>query len=148
MKLSAFLVFALIVSLLSFSASNNIISNNEEYVHFNQVTMKFQGTDAVISMSYSLDMFSCMYVFLMGTYNLEPAIDKFFYDFGDVEVLEIGKDSAVIFVKDVSRKNDEYYLHDSHEMGGTVKVLTMMYPDGSTRTVSSVTATPDTFYDG
>ncbi|MBP1910616.1 hypothetical protein [Methanolobus bombayensis] len=146
MKLTPFLVIALIISLFSFSASNDLISDGEEYIHFNQVTMSFQGTDAVISISYGLDMFSSMYVFLLGAHNLEPAIDTFFSDFGDVEVLEVGRDNAVIFAKDVSRKNDDFYLHDSHDLNGTVDVLTMIYPDGSTRSVTDTSSTPDTFY--
>lgn len=146
MKLTVFLVVALIVSLLSFSASNDIISSGEEYIHFKQVTMQFQGTDAVISISYGLDMFSDMYVFLQGAHNLEPAIKSFFSDFGYVEVLELNRDHAVIFVKDVSRKNDEFYLHDSHELGGTTDVFTMIYPDGSTRSITDASSTPDTFY--
>ena len=108
MKFTAFLVIALIISLLSFSASNDLISNGEEYIHFKQVTMRFQGTDAVISISYGLDMFSSMYISLMGAHNLESPIDTFFSDFGDVEILEIGRDNAVIFAKDVSRKNDAF----------------------------------------
>ncbi|WP_129582648.1 hypothetical protein [Methanolobus psychrotolerans] len=82
----------------------------------------------------------------MGAYNLEPAIGDLFWDFDDMEVLDIGKDNAVVFVKDVSRKNDEYYLHDSHELGDTVDILTIVYPDGSSRTILDASETPDTFY--
>lgn len=146
MKLTAFLVFAIIISLLSFSASNNIISNDGEYIKFNQVSMEFQGTDTVISVSYSLDMFSSMYVFLLGTHNLESAIDDLLFDFEEMEVLGIGKDKAVISAKNVSRKNDKFYLHDSHELGRSVNLLTIIYPDGATRTISVASATPDTFY--
>ncbi|MDK2825119.1 MAG: hypothetical protein PWQ63_172 [Methanolobus sp.] len=146
MKLTAFLIIALIISLLSFSASNSFISNGEEYIHFKQVTMRFQGTNAVISSSYGLDMFSSMYISLLGAHNLEPSIDTFFSDFGDIEVVEIGRDHAVIFAKNVSRKNDAFYLHDSHALNGTVDVLTMVYPDGSTKTIADANSTPDTFY--
>lgn len=146
MKITAFLVFAMIISLLSFSASNNIISNDGEYIKFNQVSVEFQGTDTVISVSYSLDMFSSMYIFLLGAHNLEPAIDDLLFDFEGTEMLEIGKDKAVISAKNVSRKNDEFYLHDSHELGRNVNVLTIIYPDGATRTISDASATPDTFY--
>ncbi len=146
MRLTAFLIIALLLSLISFTASNDLISNGEEYIRFDQAAMRFQGTDALISISYSLDTFSHVYVFLLGTHNLEPAIDEFFVDFGDAEVLEIGEDRALVFVKNVSRKNDEFYLHDSHELGGTVNVFTMVYPDGSTRSINNAVSTPDTFY--
>jgi hypothetical protein len=146
MKLTAFLVIAVIISLLSFSVSNDLISNGEEFIHYKQVTMSFQGTDAVISISYGLDMFSSMYVFLLGAHNLEPSIDNFFSDFGDVEVLEIGRENAVIFVKDVSRRNDEYYLYDAHNLNGTADVLTMVFPDGSTQSFMDASSTEPTFY--
>ncbi|WMW25483.1 hypothetical protein RE474_01835 [Methanolobus sediminis] len=147
MKFTAFLVIALIISLLSFSASNDLISNGDEFIHFKQVTMRFQGTDAVISMSYGLDMFSSMYISLMGAHNLEPAIDNFFWDFGDVEILELGRGNAVIFAKNVSRKNDAFYLYDSHTLNGTVDVLTMVLPDGSTQGFMNANSTEPTFYD-
>ncbi|WP_340817798.1 hypothetical protein [Methanolobus sp. WCC4] len=146
MKLTAFLVIALIIALLSFSASYNVISTGEEYMVVDQVNMRFQGTDAVITMSYGLDMFSSMYVFLMGAHNLETAIDDFFFEFGDVEIVEIGNGRAVIFATNVSRENDEFYLHDSHELGSNVRLITLVYPDGSIRTVLNSNATPDTFY--
>lgn len=146
MKLSFFLIVALIFSLISFSAGHDIISDGEEYIQFNQVSMRFQGTDAVVSMSYSLDIFSSMYVFLLGTHNLESSIESFFFDFGNVEVLEIGKDHAVIFIDNVSRENDGFYLHDSHELGGVVNDFIMIYPDGSTRSITDASSTPDTFY--
>ncbi|WP_407356751.1 hypothetical protein [Methanolobus sp. WCC5] len=146
MKLAAFLIFAFLIFVISFSVTNDIISNEGEYLQFNQVSVRFQGTDAVISVSYSLDMFSSMYVLLLGAHNLEPALDTFFLDFGEVEVLELGKDNAVVFARDVSRINDAYYLHDSHALGSNVKVLTLIYPDGSTRSISGASSTPDTFY--
>ncbi|MEZ5335092.1 MAG: hypothetical protein R2741_07585 [Methanolobus sp.] len=91
MKLAVFLIVALFLSLLSFSASYDVISNGEEYMTFKQVTVRFQGTDAIVSVSYGLDMFSSMYVFLMGAHNLEPSIDDFFIDFGDMEVIKLEK---------------------------------------------------------
>ena len=146
MKLTVFLVVALIASLLSFSASNDLISNGEEFIHFDQVTMRFQGTDAVISLSYDLDMFSGIYVSLLGAHNLEPSIDKLLFDFGDFEVLEIGRKNAIIFTKNVSRKNDEFYLYDSHDLNGTVDVLIMVRPDGSTQSFMDASSTEATFY--
>ncbi|MDG6243826.1 MAG: hypothetical protein QCH31_05480 [Methanolobus sp.] len=148
MKLTPFLLFAFMIFILSFSVTNDIISNEGQYMQYDQVSMRFQGNDAVISVSYSLDMFSRMYVLLLGAYNLEPALDDFFLDFAEVEILEIGRDHAVVFASDVSRNNDAYYLHDSHELGSRVKVLTLVYPDGSTRSMSGVRSTPDTFYSG
>ncbi|ETA69042.1 MAG: hypothetical protein PWQ51_779 [Methanolobus sp.] len=146
MKLTAFLIIVLIMSLFWFSASNDLISNGEEYLHFNQFSMRFQGTDVVITVSYDMDMFSSIYISLLGTHNLEPAIENLFYDFENFEVLEIGRNNAVVFVKDVSRKNDEYYLYDAHDLNGTVDMLTMVFPDGSSQSFMDASSTEPTFY--
>ncbi|SFM57860.1 hypothetical protein [Methanolobus profundi] len=146
MKLTAFLIIALIISLLSYSASYDVISTDESYMKVDQVTMRFQGTDAVISISYGLDMFSSMYVLLLGAHNLEPAINGFFFDFDDIEIVSISKDRAVIFAKNVSRRNDEFYLYDSNELGGTARLITTVYPDGSTQTFLGASAIEATFY--
>jgi hypothetical protein len=146
MKLTPFLVIVLVMSLFWFSASNDLISNGEEYIHFTQFTMRFQGTDVVITVSYDMDMFSSMYISLLGTHNLEPEIDNLFSDFSGFEVIEIGRNNAVIFVKDVSRQNDEFYLYDSHVLNGTVDVLTMVRPDGSTLNFIDANSTEDIFY--
>ncbi|WP_407347381.1 hypothetical protein V7O61_09815 [Methanolobus sp. WCC1] len=134
------------MSLFWFSASNDLISNGEEYLHFNQFSMRFQGTDVVITVSYDMDMFSSIYISLLGTHNLEPAIENLFYDFENFEVLEIGRNNAVVFVKDVSRKNDEYYLYDAHDLNGTVDMLTMVFPDGSSQSFMDASSTEPTFY--
>ncbi|WP_154808768.1 hypothetical protein [Methanolobus vulcani] len=135
------------MSLLWFSASNDLISYGEGYIHFKQVTMRFQDTDVLISMSYDLDMFSSMYIFLFGSHNLEPDIDNFFSDFDDFEVLEIDRNNAVIFARNVSRINGAYYLYDSHELNGTVDVLLMVLPNGDTNSFIDASSTEATFYD-
>lgn len=146
MRLAAFMIFALFISLLSFTSTYDVISSGEEYIKFNQVTMRFQGADAIISVSYGLDMFSNIYVNLMGAHNLEPSIDDFFADFGEMEVIEIGRDHAVISVSNVSRENDGYYLYDSHRLGTVVGVLTVVNPDGSTSIFYNTNTTEPTFY--
>ncbi|TQD27639.1 hypothetical protein FKV42_02965 [Methanolobus vulcani] len=109
--------------------------------------MRFQDTDVLISMSYDLDMFSSMYIFLFGSHNLEPDIDNFFSDFDDFEVLEIDRNNAVIFARNVSRINGAYYLYDSHELNGTVDVLLMVLPNGDTNSFIDASSTEATFYD-
>ncbi len=149
MRIAFFLVFVLLLfSVLSFFVSGASVSNDGEYIQFQQVTMSFHDVDAHISINYDLNAFSSIYIFLFGTHNLEPTFEVFFSDFEETDIREIGKQNAVVFAKNVSRQNDGYYLHDSLELSGNVRALTMIYPDGSTRSVFNVKATPDTFYSG
>ncbi|MDW7731689.1 MAG: hypothetical protein SCH66_04560 [Methanolobus sp.] len=122
------------------------VSDDGQYIHFKEMTVNFDGTDAEVVLYYDLDMFSRVYVLLLGSYNLQPTLENVLFDFEEVEVVGISNDHAVLSVKGISRQNSEYYLHDSHNLGATVDVLTLMYPDGSSRRVPYATATPYTFY--
>ena len=97
-------------------------------------------------MSYDLNTFSRVYVLLLGSHNLNPTLENVLIDFDDVKVVRIGRNEASVYVKNISRQDEEYFLHDSHALGAQVDTLTMYYPDGSSRTVPDATSTPDTFY--
>ena len=140
------LFFALLLIFLSLSMTGYAASTEGQYMHFKEMTVEFDGADAEVVLYYDLDMFSRVYVFLLGSYNLKPALENVLSDFEDVEVKKIGNKHAVLFVKGISRQNSEYYLHDSHKLGATVDVLTLVYPDGSSRRVPYATSTPYTFY--
>ncbi|MBN2110234.1 MAG: hypothetical protein JW705_03995 [Methanosarcinaceae archaeon] len=146
MRQASMLLIALIFAVSSMSLTGYAASTEGQYIHFTGMTVDFDGTDAKVTLYYELDMFSRVYVLLLGSCNLEPALETVLFDFEDTEVLEIGSSHAVIYVKDISRQNSEYYLHDSHELGVTVDVLTLIYPDGSSRRVPYASSTPYTFY--
>jgi hypothetical protein len=85
-------------------------------------------------------------MFLFGSRHLEPKIEEIFFDFENIEVKRIGRKSALIHIKDISRQNDEYYLHDSRELGMQPDVLTLVYPDKTRQNIGYARATPYIFY--
>ncbi|TGC11513.1 hypothetical protein [Methanolobus halotolerans] len=146
MKPAPLLFFTVITLIFSLSITGYAFSTEGQYIHFKQMSVEFDGTDAEVTVYYDLNMFSRLYVLLLGSYNLESTLENVFFDFEDVSVMEIGNNRAVLYVEDISRQNSEYYLHDSHDLGATVDVLTMIYPDGSSRSVPYAISTPYTFY--
>ncbi|GEM_PF-847006 len=146
MKLISLLVCILLFATFSLSTIAYADSNDDHYIHFNEMIINFEGTDATVSISYDLNAFSRVYVLLLGSHNLNPTLENVLFEFEEVKVGRIGRSEATVYVKNISRQNEEYFLHDSHSLGAKVDTLTMFYPDGSSRTVPDAIATPDTFY--
>lgn len=152
MKIKAIITIALIISaaLLAAKLSPGIIDTDQfregKYIHLDSMEIAFSKTDAEISIEYHLSPFAQAYIFLFGSKHLEPKIEEIFYDFENVEVKEIGKSSALIEVKGVSRRSEEYYLHESREFGMSPDVLTVVYPEGAKRNIEHAKFTPNTFY--
>ena len=111
------------------------------------MVIKFNKTDADVQIKYSLSPFAQVYMFMFGSKHLEPKIEEIFYDFEKIEIQNIGRTSALIHVKDISRQNDEYYLHDSRELGMSPDVLTLVFPDKNRQNIEHAKATRDVFYE-
>lgn len=116
------------------------------YIHYKQMTMKFNGTDATVTLYFSLDRFAQAYTLLMGSHNLEGEIRKMFFEFNEVTVSQIGKDYATLRIDNVSQLSDGYYLHNSKVLGSSVDMLTMVYPSGASKLISNAKQTSNIFY--
>lgn len=146
MKLASLLIYIMLFAIFSLSTIADADSGADNYIRFNEMVINFEGTDATVTMSYDLNTFSRVYVLLLGSHNLNPTLEHVLFDFNDVQVVRIGRNEASVYVKNISRQDEEYFLHDSHSLGAQVGTLTMYYPDGSSRTVPDAISTPDTFY--
>ncbi|RXA16950.1 hypothetical protein EQO05_13230 [Methanosarcina sp. MSH10X1] len=152
MKIKAIITIALIISaaLMAAKLSPGIINTDQfregKYIHLDSMEIAFSKTDAKISIEYHLSPFAQAYIFLFGSKHLEPKIEEIFFDFENVKVKEIGRSSALIQVKGVSRRSDEYYLHESREFGMAPDTLTVIYPEGARRNIQHAKFTPNTFY--
>ncbi|MPN29223.1 hypothetical protein SDC9_176674 [bioreactor metagenome] len=110
------------------------------------MVIEFDKTDADVEIQYHLSPFAQVYMFMFGSKNLEPKIEDIFFDFENIEVQRIGRNSALIHIKDISRQKDENYLHDSRELGMQPDVLTLVYPNGKRQSIEHAKETPDIFY--
>lgn len=151
MKIKAIITIALIISATLMAARVSPEVNTEQfregkYIHIDSMVIEFDQTDADVQIKYHLSPFAQVYMFMFGSKHLEPKIEDIFFDFENIEVLKIGRTSALIHINDVSRQNDEYFLHDSRELGMQPDILTLVYPDNTRQSIEHAKDTPDIFY--
>ena len=146
MKSLAAIVILLIAAFALVIMPSSAVTEDEQFIHITRMVVTFEKADGIAEINYNLDPFAKAYVFLLGSRNLEPTFKKIFFEFEDVEIMEIGQNHAMIMLKNMSRQSGEYYLHDSREFGASVDVLTFVYPDGSTKQLENTRTTQNTFY--
>ncbi|KKG07711.1 hypothetical protein EO95_18730 [Methanosarcina sp. 1.H.T.1A.1] len=151
MKIKAIITIALIISAALMAAKVSPGVNMEQfregkYIHIDSMVIEFDKTDADVQIKYSLSPFAQAYMFLFGSRHLEPKLEEIFFDFENIEIQRIERTSAVIHIKDISRQNDEFYLHDSRKLGMQPDVLTLVYPDRTRQNIEHARATPYIFY--
>lgn len=146
MKVLSFLVLFMLLSSASIPALAQEFEEDIDFMHFDNMVMRFEGTDAYVTVTYDLDTFARMYVLAFGTRHLESSFETIFSEYEEAEIMEIGYNTATINLKNVSRLSGIYYLHDSRHLGTYIDSLQVIDPDGASKTYTSVTETPDAFY--
>ncbi|MGB9927742.1 MAG: hypothetical protein ACPK85_04990 [Methanosarcina sp.] len=152
MKTKAIIAIALIISASLMAARVSPGIDKEQfregkYIHIDTMEIQFNKTDADVNVKYHLSPFAEIYIFLFGSKHMEPKLEEIFFEFQDVHVQEIGQANANIEIKNIARKSDEFYLHDSCKFGVQPDSLTIIYPDGTRRNIEHPTATPPIFYE-
>ena len=121
------------------------------YMQVKSITMELEGPDATFNIEYELDIIAKMYVLLMGTKGIEPAMYNLFNDFDSIQVLNVREDSAMVKVRNVSYRDPEQggnvYFHDSHNLGIPVDTFILVFPSGAERIFYNVSSTPNTFFE-
>ena len=117
-----------------------------KYIHIDSVVIEFNKSNANVNVKYHISPFAEAYIFLFGSKHLEPKMKEIFADFSDVKILKIGSNSASLLVSNISRKNDQFYLHESRKFDVQPGILTLVYPDGTRRNILNTSSTPNTFY--
>lgn len=146
MKVLSFLLLLLVLSSASLTALAQENDENTDFMHFDRMVMRFEETDAYVTINYDLDTFARMYVLAFGTRHLESSFEGIFSEYEEAEIVEIGYDNVAISLKNVSRSSGDYYLHDSRDLGTDIDSLQVIYPGGTSKTLTSVTETPNIFY--
>jgi hypothetical protein len=110
------------------------------------LAINFDKADAVFTVNYDLGKLPKMYVLLFGSKSIEPKIKAIFSNF-DYEIIKIDQDKAILKVKNVSRLEKDFYLHDSRKLGASINTIIVYTPDSPrTREYSNLNSTPNTFY--
>ncbi len=151
MKTKAIITIALIISATLMAARVSPGVNMEQfregkYIHIDSMEIDFNKTDADAKITYHLSPFAQVYMFMFGSKHLEPKIKEIFFDFENIEILRIGRTSALIHINNISRQNGEYYLHDSRELGMQPDILTLVFPDRTRQSIEHAKATQNVFY--
>lgn len=108
------------------------------------LNIQFDKTDAIFTVNYNFDKISKMYFLVYGSKSLEPKIRSIFSDF-DYDVIKIDEDKAILKVKNISRLDNGYYLHDSREFGDTIDIV-YISDSYSNKTYFKINSTPYYFY--
>lgn len=151
MHIKPIIAIALIISAALMAAKLSPEINTEQfregkYIHIDSVVIVFDKSNANVDVEYRLSPFAEAYMFLFGSKNLEPKIKEIFANFTEVNIRQIGSNSASLQITNISRKKDQYFLHDSRKFGMQPDVLTLVYPDSTRKIIPNPKSTPDVFY--
>lgn len=116
------------------------------YPDITEVTINFEKTDAIFTVQYELGTLPKVYVLLFGSKSIEPRIKAVFAGF-QYEVIRIDENGAILKMKNISRLEKSYYLHDSMKFGENLRTVYIITPDSSRpKEYSNINATPNIFY--
>jgi hypothetical protein len=110
------------------------------------LTIKFDRADAIFTVNFDIGDLPRLYILLLGSKSLEPKVNSVFSNF-DYEIIKMDQDKAILRVKNVSRLDKGYYLHDSRKFGETIDTVYIYTSDSSRATeYSMINSTPPFFY--
>ncbi len=110
------------------------------------LTIKFDKADATFTVNFDIGDLPRLYILLLGSKSLEPKINSVFSNF-DYEIIKMDQDKAILLVKNISRLDKGYYLHDSRKFGETINTVYIYTPDSPQATeYYNLNSTPYYFY--
>lgn len=121
----------IVIFLVLFFASILPISEGTSANHtfeITSLTINFDKTNATFTVNYDLGQIPKMYILLFGSKSLEPKIREFFSNFG-YDIVKMNQDETILNVKNISRLENGYYLHDSRKLGGSINTIIVYTPD-------------------
>lgn len=141
MRIKDLLIITLILIVLSIAITDG---RTKRLLPITSLTIQFDKTDAVFTVNYNFDTLSKIYLLIFGSNSLEPKIKLVFSNF-DYDIVKIGPDETILKVKNISRPDRGFYLHDSRKFGETIDILYISDYHGS-RTYYNTNSTPYYFY--
>lgn len=102
-------------------------------LHITSLTIKFDRADAVFIVDYNIDNLPKIYLLLIGSKSLEPMIKSVFSNF-DYKITKMDQNRAILSVRNISRLDKGYYLHDSRiRFGEGIDTVYIYTPDSPNR---------------
>ena len=138
-------IIAVILILVSFLPPSGGTQGTRTF-EISSLIIKFDQTDAEFIVNYDIGTIPKMYILLMGGKSIEPKIKELFSNF-NYEIIKMDQHKAILHVKNISRFEKGYYLHESIGLGTQIDTMTIYIP-GDIRPTEYVglNATPNKFY--
>ena len=138
----AFFIILILVSFLPLSGG----AQGTRVFEISSLVIKFQNTDAEFTVNYNIGTIPRMYILLMGGKSIEPKMKELFSNF-DYDIVKMDQDKAILHVKNISRFEKGYYLHDSIGFGTRIDTMIIYIPgDPQPTQYYGLNATKNTFY--
>ncbi len=146
MKISIISIFFLFIILNLITPITIIDGRIEKGLQITLLTIKFDKSDAIFTVNYHFDQLSKFYLLMFGSKSIEPKVKSLFSNF-NYEIIKIDQDEAILKVKNISRQDNGYYLHESKKFGATIDKVYIYSPDSvQPREYDNLNSTPYFFY--
>lgn len=140
------LVLILLILILFISVPILSDGRGSKKLEINSLHIKFDKTDAIFIVKYDIGELPRMYLKLLGSKSLVPRIESIFPNF-DYKIVKMDHNGAILEVKNMSRLDGDYYLHDSRKFGETIRIVRISDPSTTMiREFHNINATPNYFY--
>ena len=140
-----FILLFVVGSQLS-QASQVVNNGGGKSISITSLTIHFNKTDAEFVVDYQLNAIPKFYVLLLGGKLIEEKMDFVFSNF-DYDVVKINQDKTIINVKNVSKYDKDYYLHNKIPFNTTIPLVIIYTTDSKTPSeYHNINSTPNIFY--
>lgn len=144
MKKSIMVIFIVLVFASILPMSEGTSANHT--FEITSLTINFDKTNATFLVKYDLGKIPKMYILLFGSKSIEPKIRNIFSNF-DYDIVKMNQDETILNVKNISRLEKGFYLHDSRKLGASINSIIIFTPDSPrTKEYTNLNSTPNTFY--
>ncbi len=144
MKNSIMVIFIVLVFASILPMSGGTPANHT--LEITSLTINFDKTDATFIVNYDLGKIPKTYILLFGSKSIEPKIRNIFSNF-DYDIVKMNQDETILNVKNISRPEKGFYLHDSRKLGASINSIIVSTPDSPrTKEYTNLNSTPNTFY--
>lgn len=122
------------------------VSDGKRPLHITSLEIKFDKTEATFTVNYDMSSFPKMYILLLGSKALQSEINSVFSNF-DYKITKLDQDEAILRVKNISRFDKGYYLHEPRKFGQIIDKMYIYSPDSTIpREYFNVNSTIPFFY--
>lgn len=126
---SALIVTVLLIIIFASVTTFSVGASEKRSFDITSITINFDKTDAIFTVQYDISGLPKMFILFLGSKSIEPKIKTVFMRF-DYDIIKMDADKAVLRVRNISRPEKEYYLHDSVRFGESIKTVLYIYtPD-------------------